>query len=56
LLASLVNILKRFGGNEDRFGSALFELALYGIMETPSYIWPLALLFLGNVFPSELKR
>ena len=52
-LASL-NILKRLGGNENRFGCPLLELAPDGIMETPSYIRLLALLILGNVFPSEL--
>jgi hypothetical protein len=51
-LASL-NILKRLGGNENTFGCPLIEVAPDGIMKTPSYIWLLALLMLGNVLPSE---
>jgi hypothetical protein len=53
-LASL-NILKRLGGNEKTFGRPLIELAPDGIMKTPSYIWLLALLMLGNVWPSQSK-
>ena len=53
-LASL-NILKRLGGNENRFGSPLLELAPDGIMKTTSYIRLFALLIFGNVFPSEFK-
>jgi hypothetical protein len=51
-LASL-NIPERLGGNENTFGCPLTDLAPDGIMKTPSHIWMLALLMLGNVFPSE---
>ena len=50
------NILKRLGGNENRFGSPLTKLAPDGIVEKPSYIRPLALLIFGNVFPSKSIR
>ena len=53
-LASLINILKRLGGNKNRLGSPFIKPAPDGIMEKPSYIRPLALLIFGNVFPSEL--
>jgi hypothetical protein len=49
-----LNVLKRLGGNENSFRCPLLDLALDGIMKTPSYIRLLALLIFGNVFPSEL--
>ena len=51
-LASL-NIPERLGGNENRFGCPLVDLAPDGFMKTSSYIWMFALVMLGNVFPRE---
>src|SRR5262249_5391017 len=53
--ASFINVLKRLGGNENRFGCPLLKLAPDGIVKTPSYIRLFALLMLGNVLPSEIK-
>jgi hypothetical protein len=50
-----LDILKRLGGDENRFGSSLLELAPDGIMEKPGHVRLLTFLILGNVFPSELK-
>ena len=48
------NILKRLGGNENRFRCPLVELPPDGMMKTLSHIRLHALPILGNVFPSEL--
>ncbi len=53
IVLACLNILKRLGSNKNSFGSPLLELAPDGIIEMPSYIWLVALLILGNVFPSE---
>ena len=47
--------LKRLGGDEERIGCSVLQLASNGIVKTSSYIRPLALLTLGNVLPSEAK-
>src|SRR5262249_13364154 len=53
--ASFINVLKRLGGNENRFGCPLLKLAPDGIVKTPSYIRLFALLMLGNVLQARLK-
>jgi hypothetical protein len=52
-VAHTLKVLKRLGGNKKSFGCPLLELTPDGIMKTLSYIRLLALLILGNVFPSE---
>ena len=47
--------LKRLGGDEERIGCSILQLASNGIVKKSSYIRPLALLTLGNVLPSEAK-
>ena len=47
--------LKRLGGDEERIGCSVLQLASNGIVKKSSYIRPLALLTLGNVLPSEAK-
>ena len=50
---TLFERLKRLGGNEERLGLSVLQQASNGIVKTSSYIRPLALLTLGNEFPSE---
>jgi hypothetical protein len=50
---TLFEDLKRLGGNEHRLGFSVLQQASNGIVKMLSYIRPLALLTLGNVFPSE---
>jgi hypothetical protein len=50
---AFLNIPERLGGNENSVGCPLIDLAPDGFMKTPSNIWLVAPLMLGNVFPSE---
>ena len=50
---AFLNIPERLGGNENSVGCPLIDLAPDEFMKTPSNIWLLAPLMLGNVFPSS---
>ena len=48
-----LDIPKHLGGNQKRLGCPLLNFTPNKIMQAPRYIRLLALLKLGNVFPSE---